>query len=622
MRKLDNMVSEAIDKFLLDESLSRRLYHFTTIERAFKIFHSNKMYCQSATAGYGSDDYSDRYRYYVCFTRIKSPKEGFGRGFATCSARIEFDGDLLNQRYKGGPVNYWGAGEGTNNKWSIMRKANGVSADDADKQGAYQYEIIQKYDIPQDAKIVDKSRARSVKFPTATSPDYIFCNGKYYHKTNEINSIEKSTSRAYKPIDKLPDGEEATHFDFMPKTYNVWYFSPKYIEVDGQYYELGDVLSSDIQGHSAFESEDRLFTNDYKIDNIRNYIKRIDILLSGNFKDENKHKNLYAMVYQMILRGRNKVFVYDNMEDFSLQSKNTINEQIVNKDNAWDDYKEASETWPSIGYRYRPIGLLLSIFSHTFDRNEKNKYIAREMKRLGLGDGIKEALKDVNNTWGNTIEHATELILEDMVNMSSDPTENGQIIINAIHNVLREHGYKSLGEMKKKEQKELERRCDRYAKYNDLDTQVKKTFHIFELNSKRYDITDPNQADFWFILGLDTKKQRYDFINDLISELDWNYGDEWLKKIRNGDKETFKKYLQHLAHHPAPFTDMMGMLRQLCNEKEILDNIGYHYETYDIESDYWNFSHEFIYPPYPIGVKDERSYEASDEYAFDVFKKS
>ena len=105
---LNNLIKESLDKFLMKEALSSKVYHFTSIKSVFNILNTNEMFCQSSLAT-SADDYSDKYKFYVSFTRVKSPKEGFGYNLYKSSsfARIEFDGDKLNNNFSGRPVDYW-----------------------------------------------------------------------------------------------------------------------------------------------------------------------------------------------------------------------------------------------------------------------------------------------------------------------------------------------------------------------------------------------------------------------------------------------------------------------------------------------------------------------------------
>lgn len=91
-------------KTLLNERLSSVLYHFTNLYNTYEMLKDNAFYLNTSYRG-GSDDWHKTKKFYMCFTRQASGKQGYSRGK---SVRIEFDGDLLNQRFEGKPIDYWG----------------------------------------------------------------------------------------------------------------------------------------------------------------------------------------------------------------------------------------------------------------------------------------------------------------------------------------------------------------------------------------------------------------------------------------------------------------------------------------------------------------------------------
>lgn len=88
------------------ESLSRVVYHATTCEK-FKRILRDDAFMLSSSLGTDSDRFSTKYHYFMSLSTVK-----FG-GFARAKESIGqvilvLDGDLLNRRYKGAPVDYWG----------------------------------------------------------------------------------------------------------------------------------------------------------------------------------------------------------------------------------------------------------------------------------------------------------------------------------------------------------------------------------------------------------------------------------------------------------------------------------------------------------------------------------
>lgn len=220
---LNNLIKESLDKFLMKEALSSKVYHFTSVKSAFNILKTNEMFCQSSLAT-AADDYSDKYKFYVSFTRVKSPKEGFGYNSYKSSsfARIEFDGDKLNNNFNGRPVDYWNS-DALSGKRKYMK--------DVTNQKAYKYVTYDGNDNV-DAKDMNGLNEYEFKYPIEDSPLYASFDGKIYKKEQ--------------------------------------------------------IIPNEIQHHVFNEIEDRIQTNKPIIENINKYITRVDILIDRNSgsKDE------------------------------------------------------------------------------------------------------------------------------------------------------------------------------------------------------------------------------------------------------------------------------------------------------------------------------------------------
>lgn len=172
---LEKLVMESIGKILIAEALSSKIYHFTTIKSAFDIVKSNEMFCQSALAG-SADNLDERYKFYISFTRSKSPLEGFGYGRSRCmsTARIEFDGEKLSHNFRGKAVNYW-------NSDVLMNKHNYMKRALTDK--AYGYVPYEGDEIPSN---LPSMLPTMLKWANETSPEYVKSNGKVYVKRRVI----------------------------------------------------------------------------------------------------------------------------------------------------------------------------------------------------------------------------------------------------------------------------------------------------------------------------------------------------------------------------------------------------------------------------------------------------
>ncbi len=92
-----------IKRFL--ESLSKIVYHSTTIDKILEILKTNAFYT-TTSLGTKSDQFDNAF-YYMSFSRIKFG--GYARSLPPgIIATIVIDGNKLNQRYKGHSVDYWG----------------------------------------------------------------------------------------------------------------------------------------------------------------------------------------------------------------------------------------------------------------------------------------------------------------------------------------------------------------------------------------------------------------------------------------------------------------------------------------------------------------------------------
>ena len=92
---------EIVDK-VLNESLSRVVFHFTNIIRLFGIIAQNK-FILSTSNGY-DEDYSYGYPYYLSTTRVKDARFGYSRGF---NVRLTLDSQALNSRFRAKPVSFF-----------------------------------------------------------------------------------------------------------------------------------------------------------------------------------------------------------------------------------------------------------------------------------------------------------------------------------------------------------------------------------------------------------------------------------------------------------------------------------------------------------------------------------
>ena len=131
MKRLDEIIKKEIKK-VINESLTSVLYHFTDLNSFLKIAESDDLIL-SRTKAYSeannemdSNDINSAinkgYKYYFSFTRSPNNHQGFSQWFGKNPnmsdfkeddvsfkgmVRIEFDGDKLNNTFKGKPVDFF-----------------------------------------------------------------------------------------------------------------------------------------------------------------------------------------------------------------------------------------------------------------------------------------------------------------------------------------------------------------------------------------------------------------------------------------------------------------------------------------------------------------------------------
>lgn len=539
---LNNLIKESLDKFLMKEALSSKVYHFTSIKSAFNILKTNEMFCQSSLAT-AADDYSDKYKFYVSFTRVKSPKEGFGyNSYRRKSfARIEFDGDELNNNFSGRPVDYWNS-DSLTNKRKYMK--------DVTNQKAYKY-------VPYDGN--DNVDAK------------------------DMNGVYK--------------------YDFKYPKEN----SPMYASFDGKIYKKEQIIPDDIQHHVFNEIEDRIQTNKPIIENINKYITRVDILIDRD--SENKDD----IVYARNLSFSKFVFVYDNMNDFIMQSENTVNKEIQDDDSI-ESRIDLRNTLSTIGQSYyiellSSYLMLLTINEH--DTNKKFKLVSNILENGNLGKYKRDVIKKISSyRWGINIENCINSLEASAQNISKNPTRQGQEALHFITSSMRKLGYKSFRDMYRKIKE------GNSKKESKIDTESRRTFTILETSYYKFDITDKKNVDFWYILGMKERlSDRYYFFENIIYEMARN---GLIDKVRGGEY-TFTKYCKNLAHKNITLGDIDSIFGKIgLTFQDLFEMYGITFSIETKDLNYWDFLDERVNAPFPY--KNDDLWEQRHEYAMDIFR--
>lgn len=539
---LNNLIKESLDKFLMKEALSSKVYHFTSIKSAFNILKTNEMFCQSSLAT-GADDYSDKYKFYVSFTRVKSPKEGFGyNSYRRKSfARIEFDGDKLNNNFSGRPVDYWNS-DALTNKRKYMK--------DVTNQKAYKY-------VPYDGN---------------------------------DNVDAKDMNGVYKYDFKYPRED-----------------SPMYASFDGKIYKKEQIIPDDIQHHVFNEIEDRIQTNKPIIENIDKYITRVDILIDRD--SENKDD----IVYARNLSFSKWVFVYDNMNDFIMQSENTVNKEIQDDDSI-ESRIDLRNTLSTIGQSYyiellSSYLMLLTINEH--DTNKKFKLVSNILDDGNLGKYKRDVIKKISSyRWGINIENCINSLEASAQNISKNPTRQGQEVLHFITSSMRKLGYKSFRDMYRKIKE------GNSKKESKIDTESRRTFTILETSYYKFDITDKKNVDFWYILDMKERlSDRYYFFENIIDEMVRN---GLIDKVRGGEY-TFTKYCKNLAHKNITLEDIDSIFGKIgLTFQDLFEMYGLTFSIETKDLNYWDFLDERVNAPFPY--KNDDLWEQRHEYAMDIFR--
>ena len=539
---LNNLIKESLDKFLMKEALSSKVYHFTSIKSAFNILKTNEMFCQSSLAT-SADDYSDKYKFYVSFTRVKSPKEGFGyNSYKRKSfARIEFDGDKLNNNFNGRPVDYWN-NDSLTNKRKYMK--------DVTNQKAYKY-------VPYDGN---------------------------------DNVDAKDMNGVYKYDFKYPKED-----------------SPLYASFDGKIYKKEQIIPDDIQHHVFNEIEDRIQTNKPIIENINKYITRVDILIDRD--SENKDD----IVYARNLSFSKWVFVYDNMNDFIMQSENTVNKEIQDDDSI-ESRIDLRNTLSTIGQSYyiellSSYLMLLTINEH--DTNKKFKLVSNILEDGNLGKYKRDVIKKISSyRWGVNIEDCITSLKVSAQNISKNPTRQGQEVLHFMTSSMRKLGYKSFIDMYRKIKE------GNSKKESKIDTESRRTFTILKTSYYKFDITDEKNVDFWYILDMKERlSDRYYFFENIIDEMVRN---GLIDKVRGGEY-TFTKYCKNLAHKNITLEDIDSIFGKIgLTFQDLFEMYGITFSIETKDLNYWDFIDERVNAPFPY--KNDDLWEQRHEYAMDVFR--
>lgn len=428
---LKKIIEEEI-KRVITEKLSSLVYHYTSIESMYKIAKSDKIILNSALSN-TSDNFNTKELYYLSLTRVKNNNFGYAYKFSDSGARIEFNGDLLNQQFKGKALNYWGK-----------------------------------------------------------------------DRVNATNN-------------RIQD-----------------------------------------------ETEDRLFSTKSSINNLHNYINRIDVLIKPT--SDTQRKYAYYLLKTSL---RNYINIYGNQNEFNKQSEKTLNETLT----SYDTYVEQEDSAPNVGDSQlknytKPIANILQlIYFNEVDKKELGKKIKEVLVKYGLERyNVGSILKIYNSSFYN-LKELINKVQCDVQDLSVRPSDDGEKIIKILSDYFSEHNlrtYKDIYDYKTND-------FDGYLNSEYFDYNISKRFFVYDHGYDSYIILNPNKDCFW-----DYITDRESFVENLYYET----------SDRHKSKSDFhyKEYLISLTKKNISVADMLSILDKL--------NLGEYELDYILE--YGSFEEEEI----------------------------
>lgn len=139
---LHRLVENTINSYLLNEMLSSKCYHFTTLDGLLRILKTNTFLLKTDVVS-DTEHWEDkpRYRFFMSTTRVRDGRYGYNHFIDKDDmlVRITLNGDLLNANYRGKPIN-----------WQMH--SNKIRGYDSDLRSAESTKSKSMYNVP-DRKI-------------------------------------------------------------------------------------------------------------------------------------------------------------------------------------------------------------------------------------------------------------------------------------------------------------------------------------------------------------------------------------------------------------------------------------------------------------------------------------
>ena len=97
---LQKIIRESIRR-VLNERITPAVYHFCSLGSLVSICQNNEIVLSTGFGRASDEGINKKHLFFLSLTRQIDGRQGYSNG---CNVRIEFDGELLNQRFKGGAV--------------------------------------------------------------------------------------------------------------------------------------------------------------------------------------------------------------------------------------------------------------------------------------------------------------------------------------------------------------------------------------------------------------------------------------------------------------------------------------------------------------------------------------
>lgn len=335
-----------------------------------------------------------------------------------------------------------------------------------------------------------------------------------------------------------------------------------------------DYWGKDFRTDSNFEMEDRLVTDKSEIYPASKYVRRIDVLID----DQNETQIQYCInMYYEGKTFRQKIFFYNDVNEFNKQSERTINEMITDYHQFDKSQKIASDIGKSQdsdlfdGIKY------FSYIYLTIEDNAKIGDFIKYIKSYGLERITQNPkyIKQMSNHGWTNINNAIDQLQINISNMSRKPTKQTQMFIKSVSDFMRSHKFKNYRDLYTYAVYKGKGNTSDKDRLFKIDLDTKKTFLTFVGNDNfpRIVFLNPNKENFW-----DLFNDRDNFIYYLYDAIERNHYREG-----EGEMDKFWKYLQHLAKNNISVSQMISILSKLgLSDEEMNELIWGKFEYKDL----------------------------------------